>query len=497
MATFTPSYQVDVDLGTGWQTLPAGAVIAVSGLVALSGNRVTPLLAGDTSSSEISITIKMSALSAAPRDMPIRVTYTMDGNQARAFVGTRQRAARSRSKRQWNLSCVGIQKTISKTRIESRNFIGRPVATKTTIATVEDPTNNSYQAGPINYALWKAGGRPYEQSFTYPNAKFYYSLDRAMIGPPRSWFHGEDTWNECLKLVRASGGQLYQDQAGIVRYRQPLGFGDGVTTHTFSDTGSPSSTQTIYKDLEEDDSGEAVPTRIVCPYVSRVTLPIQTVAEQTQPRLIPGLKTITIPIDTQHPLDSLEMATATTLKPEAILMIDGAGFVAPSSAWSHSVTWDAQRVVVTIQNLVTAPLTLERLTLRGEPNGPGEASSVAVGSSDETNTLTIEESAYIQQESDAEALASLYLAMQTGARAVRVLRGCPYDPRRTVGETVDVACTAFGMSATRHVIIAIDHKETGKLSDYTVVDVSALPKASDYYEVGTTDYSGQTKMLAW
>jgi hypothetical protein len=250
-------------------------------------------------------------------------------------------------------------------------------------------------------------------------------------------------------------------------------------------------------DLDEDDSGEAIPTRIVCPYVTRVTLPIQVVAEQTQPRIIPVGETITIPIDTQHPLDSLEMATATTLLPDAFLMIGSGGFPAPASAWTHSVEWYAQRVIVTITNLSGGPLTLEKLTLRGEPVGPGESSSVAIGSSDQTNTLTLEESLYIQQEADAEIVASLHLALQTGQRTVRVIHKCPYDPRRQVWETVELECQAFGIPLTRHVIIAIAHDETGKLSTYTLVDVSDLPQSSDYYVIGTTEYAGMTKSLTW
>jgi hypothetical protein len=68
-----------------------------------------------------------------------------------------------------------------------------------------------------------------------------------------------------------------------------------------------------------------------------------------------------------------------------------------------------------------------------------------------------------------------------------------YDPDRDVGETVSLTSTRWSMSAVAHLIVAKRHSETGIVAGYDLVPVAGLPKTSDFFIVGSTSYTGQTK----
>src|SRR5262249_45006677 len=132
--------------------------------------------------------------------------------------------------------CVGASAFAQPTKAYSGLFVLRALFTKTSASSIEDPANGSYAAGVGNYGLWQAGGRPYEQSGSYPSASFYYSCDQAVLCPPFSWLAGEDAWAELQKLAQAAGGQLYQNTLGTVVYRQPLAIVANTPTYPFDES---------------------------------------------------------------------------------------------------------------------------------------------------------------------------------------------------------------------------------------------------------------------
>ena len=97
-----------------------------------------------------------------------------------------------------------------------------PLATATTLTSVEDPESPACQSGVLNRIFWLSGGRPYAQAASYPGARFYYACDGTSVAPEYSWIDGDNAWDEALKLAGDAGGQIYQDSRGVMRYVNPL-----------------------------------------------------------------------------------------------------------------------------------------------------------------------------------------------------------------------------------------------------------------------------------
>jgi hypothetical protein len=450
------------------------SVISVSGDGAFSGSRDNALAFGDSSATQISVVVKDALTATAWKKTPIRVTYTVGAASGTAFAGIITKRDRNTSDAELTFNCIGFAELIRTTRAYSLLFHRTPVATKTTAASQEDPTLPSYIAGPMNWILWQAGGRPLEQNFTYTNPAFYYSCDQALISPNWSWLAGEDGWSECLKLAQASGGQVYQDSAGVVRYRQPYAIADASSVFTFDES--------VYDEngISETDDVTPLVTQVTCAYVSRELRPTQAVVEVTTPRLIHIGETITLVNEPAQPLYTLDAPTA------ANFVITTADYAVPVLGVDYTVAivWAAQRITMTVTNLMSIPLSLWKYTLKGQPVIAGPTGSVTLGSG--TSQKTISDNAYIQTEHDARRLCALVLKFYGVTRPVRSFGGCVFDPARAVGEVVGLSNVRWSMSAELHIITKIAHDDTGLFSDYELAYVGDLNKTSDYYQVGPT-----------
>lgn len=121
-----------------------------------------------------------------------------------------------------------------------------------------------------------------------------------------------------------------------------------------------------------------------------------------------------------------------------------------------------------------------------------ESGSVIVGSG--TEQRTIDDNPYIQSDNHARRLAALYLKYYATPRPLRKISGCAFDPDRTVGEVVNLTIACWGITSQPHVIISLEHDETGLFADYQLAYVGDLPKATDYFQVGPS-YTGQSKKI--
>lgn len=511
MPTQFASYLVEVRPASTWQTVAARDVLEVSGLVETSGNRENPLSFGDNANLNITVRIRRGALASVPDDMPIRVTFTITSDYgtfaAKAFVGIVTKAQRSLKGASWTLRCESVIALINKVREDSPVFARVPIALQTTSSS---PTalNNSALT-PLEWVFLKAGGWPAQRSFENTTALFYYDLDTAPFAPDAVWFSGEKGFDEALKLVKAAGGQLYVGADGVVRYRQPLSFNDGTPTHTFSDIGAFSATQTLYGDCQEAKSTQKKATRVQCAYVGRRVYPLQNVVEDTESRFLEAGAETTVDLVPQQPLDAVATDTGllsirvgnsdvALLAASDLLLLDGNGVAvaqASTGGYLHSLVVAAQRLVLTIQNTLSHPLIDYRIVIRGMPIGAAASGKVVVGSG--TETLDIPDTPYVQRRSHAERLCYMYLAFFGVGRRVFTLTDCPFDPRRVEGEIVYLTCQELDITSLRCRVVAIQHDKTGAIATYVLVDVSDLPASSDYYQIGTTDYAGQTLRLAY
>lgn len=484
MAIYTANFTVEWKPSSTWIDI-SSSIESVSGSLELTGNRSNALSFGDSSALRCEVrTVDLSLQGTAYLHVPIRVTLGMSGTNKREFHGII--TGRNRDQETLSFECEGFQRLIARTRVYTPVRYRRPVATKTTSSSVEDPTSSSYQGGLINEALWRAGGRPFEQDFSYPSATFYYSVpEYAILAPDWSWLAGENAWDECLKLAQAAGGQLYQAADGVVRYLQPLSYGSGSATYTFNED--------VYGDLTEQGTSDLTVTKVSCPYIPRTRQGMQQVVNDTTPRLVAGSASETIVIEAQNPLASILLESG-KLPADALKMTFIDGRIVGTAQYTQSVSLAGQRITITITNSTTTPFVINAITIQGEPIVAGEAGVVEVGSGE---ALTIQDNAYIQSRAHAERLATMVLAFHGTTLPLRSASGCVYDPNRYVGETVNVTSTRWALSAVPHVIVAIRHSDTGMQSEYDLVPVAGLPRNDEYYIIGNTNYTGQTKKLGF
>lgn len=468
-----------------WVTITS-SVLSIEGGAQATSNADNPLAFGDSAEARATITV-LDTLTGTWERTPIRFTPSINGSPGVTFVGVVTERSRDGAGKTV-FTCVGASAFPQATKGYSPLFVLVPVATKTTATSIDDITSGSYAGGPINWLMWSADGRPYEQAGSYPTASFYYSFDHAVLAPPCSWLAGEDGWQEAQKLVQAAGGQLYQDNRGVVIYRQPFNVVNAAATYTF-DEG-------VYKTIEERTGTGVLATKVVCTYIPRHARPMQQITDDSTPRLINTGETIEISIEPQWPLSSLETdAGGTQLLPSALVVTDLAGTPMaqhPTTGYSHAIAVTAQRIVITLANTAGKPLTEWRVLLRGAPITAGEAGNVTVGVG--TVERTLGDNPYIQTKGDATRLANLVLLFYGTSRAQRKIGGCPFDVSRTVGEIVNLTNARLGISAVAHVIVALDHAQTGAVSSYTLAPVSDLPTLASFWVVSAGAQSGTKKL---
>lgn len=490
------SHQVEAYLGGAWQSL--GGVVSVTSDVEVTSERDAPHTFTAANPPTANLELALSVLSAIPLHLPVRVTYAVDGVAARAFVGEVVRSSGSSGSGTWSLQCEGMLRLLRRIKAYSRLFpVGTPIATGTTSTSIEDPAQPNYRAGPINWLFWQAGGRPSAQAASYPDALFYYRCDTAPLGPDYTWFHGEVALDELERLIRVAGGQIYQDQAGVLCYRAPHVYAVNTPTHTLADTGPITATRTVYTNLRVDTDHDKATNRVICRYTARREVALQTVQDDSTVRTIPAGEQIQFPLEFAHPVTALQLATPTTLPVSAYLISYPTGAPAAEGAWTQSISWTAQRIVITLTNTTSRLLQLSKVTIQGTPVIPAYTGSVSLGTGPEAEALAMEDSPYVQSEAHARRICLLYLQVQGALRPVYQISGCPWSSTLAIGDVVWLECAAMNLLATRCRIVAINDPDTGATADYLLVDLSGIPQADEYYLVGQTNYAGQSKRLGW
>jgi hypothetical protein len=446
----------------------------------------------------MTVKVKRSALGGNPTARrPIRLTPSVDGNAQKAFVGI---IVSSSGVEVVTLECIGVLQDLSRRLKDTYSplFELRPIATKTTATSIEDPDDPDYQAGILNYAFWKAGLRPFEQAADFPSVHEYYSCDQALFAPDFSWLAGEDGYAEVLRACRASGGQVYQRDDGVVVYRQPF-LRVSTPTFTFADPiGAATNSLGVYGEIDEQEDTGQLMTKVVGTFTPRIIRPVQTVIEDSTPRQVDaGEIPPTINLEPQLPLYQVELSSPTTLPAECfqVQRYDGAPVSPGVGGYLHLAEVAAQRISITYENDTAWPHVIYKLTVRGAPIAAGEKGTISVGSG--SAVLTQEDNIFIQNEAHATRLAEMALLYYGQVRKVRVLSECPYHPDRYVGETVALTDSVLAITNVPHMIIDKSYDDGAAKATYTMVDVSGIPVKEDYFIVGTTDYTGQTKKLTF
>jgi hypothetical protein len=392
---------------------------------------------------------------------------------------------------------VGLIQYVEQTKIYTEILYHAPVATKTTIASIEDPSNISYAAGMINRIFFESGGRPYEQmdlAYTENSAgfKFWYSCEQSLFGPEYSWLGGENLVDELYSLARAAGGQIYQDDEGIMRYVQPLSMGDvssyGGTYYTFTDA--------VFDGYSDKITNEEQVRKVTASFTRRYIAPLQTVYEDKTPRLFLPNETKELVFTPQLPIWSyinlvpFDAITATAnIKAQLINGVD----VTPGI---NDVTIAGTQVIISIWNpSATYPMQIYSVKLQGRPLAPAPELQVSVGTG--VPEKNVEQSVYIQTEEHAYRLSKMVYDFYYDTRPIITLNNVQYDPDRFVGEIVKVQSThnrvwtgsSFTNDTTLYRIIKISHDGIGTSMSIDLVSVAGIPSKSTMFIIGNT-YSG-------
>jgi hypothetical protein len=481
--------QAHWNLGAGWVDITS-YVISAEGGGEMTGNRDNALAFGDSSNTSATIVLKDDLGGFGWQRKAIRLTYTMNGVSAVAFLGIMVGRRRRSNEQTLTFECMGFAELIRTTRAYSMLLYRRPIATKTTLTSVEDPTNIAWRGGLINYILWMAGGRPLSQNSnpTYAAAaKFWYACDQALIAPLWSWTAGEDGWAECLKLAQASGGQIYQGLDGTVRYRQPYGIADATSTYTFDEN--------VYDEngVEEEETTDQLVDSVSCTFVSRQLRAMQKIIEETESRIIGIGEAAVIVVEPSWPIYELDLDASGNLKAESFT-ISYPWFGSPvlNTDYTLGLSWAAQRITLTVTNISSYPLILWGYRLSGKPVVVGTSGNVTVGTG--ATQRSQGDNPYIQNEHDARRLCKLIKLYYGSSRPVRSISGCPYDPARLVGEVVGLTNSRLSLTASPHIILSISHDDTGLFSSYELAYCGDLPVASEYFQIGP-DYTGVSKKI--
>lgn len=457
-------YNIEVYVGSAWTALNKNAMTDVSSSLSISANSANPLAPGDDSSASAEFTILRSAATFAWLHTPVRMTFTMDGASGYTFVGVI--TERSSDGLTRTFRCRGLDELVRTTRLHSPLFENRPVATTTTLTSVDDPSAPGWQAGVINWILWQCGGRPLQQASAYPSAVFYYDFDASVLDTRYAWVSGDDAWQEAQKLCSASGGRLYQAEDGTLVYRSPLRLNSTPTGATL--------TSDTFERIEEEESADQVCATVIVPYTRRYLLSSQEVLNDTVPRVICAGESITVELTPKWPVSRYDSFNLT--------VTDALGLQLPNdgSGYTYTATAMAQLVTLVITNHRSTPVTLRKIIAIGAPLAPGEAAEARVGSGKPERSLQANE--FIQTEQHASRLATLLLDLYA-ATPTRTLSGVVYDSSVHLGDIKAITDADFGLVATPHLLVS--RSDEGETVAYKAVSTAHLPRLEDLMAIDT------------
>lgn len=476
-----PTFKVEVYNGSTWTDVTAD-------VVSCNVIHITPPLLEFNASAGASARIELSdaRLLLGVARSPIRVAFGFStSDKVQRFTGLITQRDRRYDGVVW--TCRGYEALIETAGVDITLQFDRPAATQTTATSIEDPADVAYAAGMINEIFWKSGGRPYEQISSYPAAVFYYQCEPSIIDVYATWLNGESAWEELGRLCRACGGQVAQEENGVIRYRSPLGMVSGAATYSYTDAALTAaqrvSTNTSnYEGIEESTNYDRVLDGIAVDYVRRGLSGGQVIYEDDEFRILEASATLTVEVQTDNPAWSLNVITINAARMRTGAKVDITA--TNRSRVGSKVTFD-------IINPLAVRVGIYGIRIRGQSLvsvEEGEELYQTAGNIATSRTLRTTDNAYIQTRTQARQIARMFWDYMSEMRPSIRLLGAGYDPDRKIGEFINLTSSSLGYSATRCVIGDIDVTDGGTMS-LTVIDVSGFDQSSAFFLIGGT-YSG-------
>jgi len=499
-----PTYKVEIlDASGTWHTILNARVASISGSADSTGNQDNGLSFGTPSSPTASVEIEDHILYSAYYahdkywiNRPVRIAF---GFSTSDYVVVYQGPVKSLSRKNEAVTfdLGGSLDYLANVKLHTRMYYNKAAATKTTIATIEDPTDVGYVGGLINFAFWYAGGRPYEQKdIIYTEAstgwKFWYSCEQSLIAIDFSWYSGDNTQDEVFSIARAVGGQIYQDTLGVVRYTQPLTFADTTgysSYYTFTDS--------VFNGYSETISNAEAVGLLKMAFTPRRVEPVQEVIKDSKPRLFMPGETQIIELAPQAPIYEYEglvsFASSTATNTLKALYVDNRA-VTPTIG---TVLSYANKVSMEITNpSSTTPMIINNITIQGRPLAVDNDIFVDFGFGTEPERV-MENNIYVQNEVHATRLIRMIYDFYSVLKPIITLDNVQYDPDRFIGEIVQIDST-YNSDATKYYrIIKVAHQNIGTSMSIGLVEITDLSKRSDMFIIGDSYVSGDTRNLSY
>jgi hypothetical protein len=494
----TISYRAFYKTGGSWVAFPG--LLRVSPIRVETSGGAGPFAFGAATLPAMTLETTLAGPTTGWYRAPVYAEIKVDidgvaGSWERVFSGVLLRQAPNTDATGYIFEAGGWDQRIARVRVQTPLRYRRPLATKTTLLSVEDPEDGNYRGGLLNEVFWKAGGRPSEQSITYSSADWYYACDATSVAPEWSWVDGENAWSECLALAEAAGGQIYMDAYGVIRYVNPLRLAEeDPSPPVIADTGPQAAGRILYDGkVQVQIDLESAYNVAVCRYQRRALQPSQEVYNSPYPcpPLQPSGEQV-VTIATQWPVRWRDENDAVDYE-ITVSAVDYAG-----SPVTVTATVDAESAMgleVTLTNPIAERVSVTRIVVRGRPvtvvhEGEARYTGARFDANDaEDVERRLEDSIYTQSQGAAERRARLAVLFDGVPRPVyRGLR-CPYVAGVNVGGYATYDSARLSLADVPVRIIGKTVEASGAAMVLDVASVAGLRKLSEYWIVGTT-YAG-------
>lgn len=498
----TLTYRAEYKTGGTWTAFPGLLEIDT---VIESGTGVSPFQFGGATLPRATVRCGPSAPATGWRWAPFRAWHSVaiDGAGAveeRVFSGFLTR--REPSAEGWTFTAGGPDAAIAKAEVRMPLRYRRPLATRTTLTSVENPATIGATPGLLNEIFWRAGGRPYEQAAAYEDADWYYACDGSSVAPEWSWVDGENPWSEALALAEAAGGQIYMDTEGVVRYVNPLKLAEEAAAIVVADTGPAASGRILFDGaLEIRENVEEAYNVAICAYQRRALQPAQEVYKAQYP--VPPVAASAVvelpPLTTQWPVLWRDLQTGETIYSLEVKATRSDG--SPVTLTPSVSTEAAQRLVVSVTNPLAEPIQVSEVTVHGRPVAvihEGEARYAgAKFDANEARDITkrLPDNIYTQSQSAAERRAQTAVLFEGVPRRVFGVQGCAFEPGVHVGGYATLSSERYGLAAIPCRIIARRLEDSGARMALTLAEVTGLPRLSELWVVGQTYADGDVRKM--
>ncbi len=484
-----PTFKVEVYVSSSWVDVTADVITCRM-------NYTNPPLLEFNAAAGSTATIELNdnRLLLNVARVPIRVAFGFStSDKLTRFLGLVTQRDREIDLVTW--TCRGYEALIETADVNIALHFDRATATETTASSIEDPDDVDYAAGMINEIFWQSGGRPYQQAGSYPNAIFYYSCEPSILDTYATWLNGESAWEDLARLCRACGGQVGQDELGVIRYRSPLGMVSGASTYNYTDLALTqaqriSTSTSNFEVIGEIANYDRVLDGIEVGFIRRGLSGGQVIYQDDEFRILEASATITIDVETDNPAWSLNVITV-----NAARMRTGAKVEVTLA----SATRVGSKVSFNVTNPTAARVGIYGIRIRGQSLitvEEGMELYATAGNIATSRTLRATDNAYIQTKSQAKQVARLFWDYMSPVRPEIQITGCGYDPDRKIGEFINLTCASLGYSSTRCVIAGIQVND-GATMDLTLIDVSGFDQTSAYFIIDTTYSAGNTRKVGY